>query len=86
MKKVGSLIKEMKDFGYLFKLFKIDQESPRKEVIIALQNRFIEILPSYNNKECPNFINEVAELIYQSDKNNVHISYPRSISRNNINN
>ena len=62
----------MKDFGYLFKLYQI-KENPRKEVIKSLQNRFIELLPTYNNKECPNFIDDVVKLIYLSDKNKVDI-------------
>ena len=63
----------MKDFGYLFKLFQIDQEEPRKEAIKAMQNRFIEILPTYNNKICVNFFEDVVELIFLSDIKKVDI-------------
>jgi len=63
----------MKDFRYLFKLFQIDQEEPRKEGIKAIQNRFIEILPTYNNKICVNFIEDAVELIFLSDKTKVDI-------------
>ena len=80
LKKTSLLIKEMKNFGYLFKLYNIEQEkNPEKhkerliKIIKALQNRFIEILPTYNDKECPNFIDEVVELIDLSDKNKVDI-------------
>jgi len=72
-KKISSLITEMKDFGYLFKLFQIDQEEPRKEAIKAMQNRFIEILPTYNNKICVNFFEDVVELIFLSDIKKVDI-------------
>ena len=74
LKKIASLISEMKDFGYLFKFYIIKQENPFEvKVVKALQNRFIELLPTYNNKECPNFIEDVVELIYISDKNKVDI-------------
>ena len=73
-KKISSLILEMKDFGYLFKFFIVKQENTfEKKVIKALQDRFKELLPTYNNKECPNFIDDVVELIYLSDKSKVDI-------------
>ena len=71
--KIASLINEMKNFGYLFRFYKTEQEYPRKAVIKSLQNRFLEILPTYNNINCPNFIKDVVELIYLSDKNKVDI-------------
>ena len=73
IKKIASLITEIKDFEYLFKLYNIPQESTRKPVSKALQNRFIELLPTYDNKECPNFIDNTTELIYLSDKNKIDI-------------
>jgi len=72
-KKISSLITEMKDFRYLFKFFQIGQEEPRKEAIKAMQNRFIEILPTYNNKICYNFIEDAVEIIFLSDKKKVDI-------------
>ena len=67
LKKVSSLIKEIKDFGYLLKFHKSPEEEYKKEVIKSLKTRFIEIIPTYNEKECPNFINDVVELIYRID-------------------
>ena len=73
LKKISSLITEMKDFGYLFKFYQIDQENPKKEVIKAMQNKFIEMLPTYNNKICFNFTEDAVKLIYLSDKKKVDI-------------
>ena len=73
LKKISSLITEMKDFGYLFKFYKTNQENVKEEVIKSMLNRFIEILPTYNNNICPNFIEDAVELIYLSDKNKIDI-------------
>jgi len=74
LKKISLIIKEMKDFEYLFKFYtNIEQENSRKHAIKILQARFIELLPTYNNKECINFLNDVVELIYLSDKNKIDI-------------
>ena len=73
LKKIVLLINEIKDFRYLFKLYQPNLENPRKQIIKSLQNRFIELLPTYNNKECPNFIDDAVELIYLSDKNKIDI-------------
>ena len=75
LKKVASLIKEMKDFRYLFKFYESTNESSfRNEVIKNLQTRFIELLPTYNEEQCPNFIEDIAELIFLSDKKNVEFN------------
>ena len=84
-KKIASLITEMKDFGYLFKFFQFGQEKPRKESIKAMQNKFIEILPTYNNKICFNFIEDAVELIFFSDKKNVDIKKFLSDIEKNLN-
>ena len=68
LEKISSLITEIKDFGYLFKFFQIGKEEPRKDVIKAMQDRFKEILPTYNNKICFNFIEDTVELIFLSEK------------------
>ena len=75
LKKVASLIKEMKDFRYLFKFYESTNESLfRNEVIKNLQTRFIELLPTYNEKQCPYFIEDLTELIYLSDKKKVEFN------------
>jgi len=72
LKRISLLVTKMKDFGYLFNFYKTG-EKPKKEAIKALQTRFIELLPTYNIKECPNFTEDVVELIYLSDKNKIDI-------------
>ena len=73
-KKMASLIKEMKDFTYLFKLYESEQEkSLRYEVVKILQIKFIELLPTYKEKECPNFIENVVDLIFLSDQKKVDV-------------
>ena len=74
LKKVASLITQMKDFGYLYKFYKLDYEkSLRAEVIKNLQNKFIELLPTYHNEECTNFIEDIVELIFLSDQKKVEL-------------
>ena len=71
--KTSFLIKEMKDFGQILKFYNINQENSNIQVIKILQTRFIELLPTYNKKICPNFIKDVVQLIYLIDKNNIDI-------------
>ena len=55
----------MKDFKYLFKFYESTNESSfRNEVIKNLQTRFIELLPTYNENQCPNFSEDIDELIF----------------------
>ena len=75
LKKVTSLIKEMKDFRYLFKFYEpTNKSSFRNEVIKNLQTRFIELLSTYNERQCPNFTEDITELIYLSDKKRVEFN------------
>jgi len=74
LKKVASLITQMKDFGYLFKFYKLDYEkSLRVEVIKYLQNKFFQLLPTNNDKENTNFIEDIIELIFLSDQRKVDL-------------
>ena len=74
LKKVASLITQMRDFGYLFKFYKLDYEKTlRVEAIKNLQSKFYELLPTYNDKVCINFIKEIDELIFLSDQKKVEL-------------
>ena len=75
LKKITSLIKEMKDFGYLFKFYK-SKYFPYlcyKAIFKGFINRFIELISTYKENECPNFFEDTAELIYKSDLTKVDI-------------
>jgi len=75
MRKIALLIKEMKDFGLLFSFYSFYQEDEYNyESISYMQKRFIEIINTYSNKKCPNFIDDVDKLIYWSDKKNVNLN------------
>ena len=70
--KVCSLIKEMKFFNFLFKLLnKNEKDIPQKEydslTISKMQNKFEILFPTYTQKECPTFNDDVIDLIYYSD-------------------
>ena len=74
-KKIASLIKEMKDFGLIFKFFKItlnNNDTPR-EYIKAIKERYIELFDTYSKNECPDFNSNSALLIYLIDSNNQNL-------------
>ena len=79
--KIASLVREVKDFGLLFKLFKIDSEEPTYDYGDALRKRFIELLNTYSNKTCPNFIDDTSKLIYIVDKKKIN---PENFLKDNI--
>ena len=74
MKKISSLIKEMKDFGLLFSFYDFYQDNEYKyESISYMQKRFIEIFDTYTNEKCPNFTDDVVKLIYWSNRKKVNL-------------
>ena len=72
IEKIGSLIKEMKDFGLLFSFFNIDKE-PKTQCIIKLQKKYNELIQTYEVETCPNFIEQTIKLIYLSDFKNINL-------------
>ena len=68
--KIASLIKEMKDFGLLFKFFNVDIKGnePAYEYIESMKKRFINLINTYSVQTCPNFIDDTAKLIYITGK------------------
>ena len=74
IKKIASLIKTMKDFEILFKLFNIEiNKEPPYAFLVAINNRFFEIINTYSEKDCPKFIEHVALLICLIDKKNLNL-------------
>ena len=79
--KIASLVREIKDFGLLFKLFKTDREEPINDYGVTLEKRFIELLKTYSIKACPNFINDKSKWIYIVDKKKIS---PENFLKDNI--
>ena len=74
MKKIASLIKEMKDFGLLFSFYDFYQDYEYKnESICCMQKRYVEIFITYSKVECQNIIEDTVKLVYWSDKKNVNL-------------
>ena len=74
LKKIASLIKEMKDFGLLFSFYDFYQDNDYKyESVLYMQKRYTEIFITYSKIEYQNFTNDTAKLIYWSDKKNVNL-------------
>ena len=70
--KIALLVREIKDFGLLFKLFKINKEEPIYDYGVELKKRFIDLLNTYSAKTCPNFIDDASKLIYILDKKKIN--------------
>ena len=75
--KVCSLVKDMKYFNVLFKLLnKNNEDDVKKEYDITsiskMQSTFEILMPTYSPEKCPNFSNELIDLIYYTDIYNVN--------------
>ena len=69
LRKISSLIKEMKDFRLLFSFFKFYQEKGIDDsCILIMQDKFIDLYPTYKENECSNFIKDISKLLYLSSK------------------
>ena len=76
LKKISSLIKEMKDFELIYKFYDFYQEKDYKyECIMYMENQFIEIFNTYSPEKCPNFNKDVIKLIYLIDQKKVNIKH-----------
>ena len=75
--KISCLIKDMKDFNILFKLFDIskspNQQDYHRYSLNIMQSKFCELLENYDPKECPNFKNDLILLIFFSDQKRENI-------------
>ena len=69
LRKISSLIKEMKDFRLLFSFFKFYQDKEIDDIPIQImQEKFIDLYPTYKENECTNFIKDISKLLYLSSK------------------
>ena len=83
--KILSLIKSMKDFGLLYKLFLFDNSKEYKtEVIKKMKVKYIELFPTYNNKDCPNFVEDTVKLISLVDQKKIETKDLLETIQNNL--
>ena len=80
IKKVSDLIKDMKDFNILFKLFDISKDKNQPDYhqysLNIMQSKFFELQKTnFDSQKCPNFIDNLILLIFFSDqkKENIEI-------------
>ena len=73
LKKIASLIKEMKDFSLLFSFNDFYQDNEKYESICYMQKRYTEIFITYSKVECQSFTDDTVKLIYWSDKKNANL-------------
>ena len=73
-KTVVSYAKHMKDFGKLYTLFNIDEiKNIPNEYVNELKNRYKELIKTYSEKACPNFIDDSAKLLLLIFKNKLNL-------------
>ena len=84
-KAVCSIINNMNNFGLLFELFDINtnEKDYSKIMIIYMQNTFQKIIKSKPNcYECPNFVEDVSNLIFYSEIKKCSINIIKKILNN----
>ena len=74
LKKIASFIKEMKDFGLIYKFYEFFQDTEYKdEYITNMQQLFKNIFKTYSVEKCPDFNKDVVKLICLTDKKKVDL-------------
>jgi len=77
--KVCRLIKEMSQFSILFKLLDQNTNENSQEktydvtTLLKMQTTFEILMQTYSEEKCPNFIDDVVDLIYYSDSKRVNV-------------
>ena len=67
--KITGLIKNMKDFGLLYRFFLYDNNKDYKtDVLKIMKKRYIDLLPTLQYDNCPNFVQDTIKLIYLIDQ------------------
>ena len=74
-KKIVSFVKHMKDFGKLYDLFNIEEnENIPNAIVNELKNRYKELIKTYKDRVCPNFLDDSAKLLRLIHKNKMHVN------------
>ena len=73
---ICNFVEHMKDFGILYNLFNIgiEESTYDKKALMYIQKKFRLLLPTFIRDECPNFIENIIDLFYYSDINEVDIT------------
>ena len=73
-KRIISLIKDMKDFGLLFKFFLFNNEKEyKREFIIIMKKKYIDLFPTYIIEKCPKFLENTIKLISLLDEKKIDL-------------
>jgi len=78
IKKISDLIKDMKDFDILFKLFDLSKDKNQPDYhqysLNIMQSKFCELQKkNYDPQKCPNFVDNLILLIFFSDQKRENI-------------
>ena len=72
IKKVFDLIKDMKDFNILYKLFDISKNKNQPDYhpncLRLMQTKFFELIKNYDQQKCPNLKDDLFLLVFFSDQ------------------
>ena len=88
IKKVSDLIKDMKDFDILFKLFdkskNENQQDYHQYSLNIMQSKFCELQKNYDPQKCPNFKDNLILLLFFSDqkRENIEIFLKENLQKN----
>ena len=69
---IADLIKNIKDFGILYKLFLIyDSQKYEKDSLKIMKKKYIDLLQTLEKEKCPNFVEDTIKLISLIDENKI---------------
>ena len=70
--KITGLIKNMKDFGLLYRFFLYDNNKEYKtDVLKIMKKKYSDLLPTLQYDNCPNFVEDTIKLIYLIDQKKI---------------
>ena len=83
--KITGFIKEMKDFGLLFKFFLYNNEKEYKtDVLKIMKKKYIELFPTLNDEKYPNYENDTIKLISLIDSKKLETKDLLEFLQNNL--
>ena len=75
---IADLIKNIKDFGILYKLFLIyDSQKYEKDSLKIMKKKYIDLLQTLEKEKCPNFVEDTIKLISLIDENKIDIFFAK---------
>ena len=86
---IANLIQNIKDFGILYKLFKIyESVKYEKDALKIMKKKYKDLIQTFDKEKCPNFIEDTTKLISlidENDKNQIDIKDLLEHIQNNLN-